>query len=129
MTVAFFVAAGVVGPTIGYVMGGYLLSLYTDFITLSQDEYVPPLLSPSSRPPPHVSHSLSPLPVAPSLSASTVSSLALSLFVCLSLSPSLRHYLSVGLSICWSILYHYKSLLGLAGVITVFCLDINNMNG
>ncbi len=29
---AIFYAAGVLGPALGYMVGGYLLAIYTDFI-------------------------------------------------------------------------------------------------
>ena len=36
--VAIFYAAGVLGPALGYVVGGYTLAIYTDFIELNADE-------------------------------------------------------------------------------------------
>ena len=36
---ALFYAAGVLGPAIGYIVGGYMLTIHTDFNQLDPDKY------------------------------------------------------------------------------------------
>lgn len=36
-SIAILALGGVVGPALGFILGGYLLSIYTDFITVDVD--------------------------------------------------------------------------------------------
>ena len=36
---ALFITFGLIGSSLGYALGGYLLSIFTDFLSLGSDEY------------------------------------------------------------------------------------------